>query len=198
MNEDESGDVNGDANRESGEREDERFMQAALDEARRALAIDEVPVGAVVVVDGVVVGRGHNRTRTDTDPTAHAEVLALRDAARALGDQRLRGGTLYSTVEPCFMCAGAASHARVERIVFGVRDPKFGACGSLGDVPGHPGLNHASAVREGVSAEACRELMVGFFRSKRAAARDADREAARTDGRAAAADAAPGAIEEES
>lgn len=150
---------------------DERWMEAALEQARRALAIDEVPVGAIVVVDGVIVGRGFNRTRTDTDPTAHAEVLALRDAARALGDQRLRGGTLYSTVEPCFMCAGAASHARVERIVFGVRDPKFGACGSLGDVPRHPRLNHASAVCEGVLAEACRDLMVGFFRSKRAAAR---------------------------
>ncbi|QDU85756.1 tRNA-specific adenosine deaminase [Planctomycetes bacterium Pla163] len=187
---------------EATEREDERFMGAALDEARRALQIDEVPVGAVVVVDGVIVGRGHNRTRTDTDPTAHAEVLAIRDATRTVGDQRLRGGTLYSTVEPCFMCAGAASHARVERIVFGVRDPKFGACGSLGDVPGHPGLNHASAVREGVAAEACRELMVGFFRSKRAAARSAtgivDRGAGRGADRGAAADAAAGAIEEES
>lgn len=152
------------------ELEDERYMRAALDEAAAALALDEVPVGAVVVVDGAIVGRGHNRTRTDTDPTAHAEVRAIRAAAAAVGDQRLRDGVLYSTVEPCFMCAGAASHARVARIVFGVRDPKFGACGSVGDVPGESRLNHRSVVIEGVLAEACRDLMVGFFRAKRAQA----------------------------
>jgi len=160
--------------------EDEAFMAEALAEARAALALDEVPVGAVVVIDGTVVGRGHNRTRTDTDPTAHAEVRALRDAAAAIGDQRLRGAVLYSTVEPCFMCAGAASHARVARIVFGVRDPKFGACGSIGDVPREGRLNHTSAVTEGVGAEEARALMVGFFRSKREEA--AERRAAESDG----------------
>lgn len=158
--------------------EDEAFMAEALAEARAALAIDEVPVGAVVVIDGRVVGRGHNRTRGDLDPTAHAEVRAIQDAATTIGDQRLRDAVLYSTVEPCFMCAGAASHARVARIVFGVRDPKFGACGSIGDVPREDRLNHVSEVTEGVLAEEARELMVGFFRAKReeAARRRAERE----------------------
>ncbi|MEZ5978885.1 MAG: tRNA adenosine(34) deaminase TadA [Planctomycetota bacterium] len=152
---------------------DERFMSEALEEALRARAIDEVPIGAVVVLDGVVIGRGHNRTRTGKDPTAHAEMAALREAAAHVGAQRIVGATLYCTVEPCFMCAGAASHARVARIVFGVRDPKFGACGSLGDVPAHPGLNHRSDVVEGVRAEACRDLIVAFFREKRDLARRA-------------------------
>lgn len=145
-------------------------MRLALVAARRALADDEVPVGAVVVLDGRVIGRGWNGTRRGADPTGHAEILALREAARTVGAQRLPGAALYCTVEPCFMCAGAASHARVARIVFAVRDPKFGACGSLGDVPRHPGLNHRSEVVEGLCADEARELLVGFFRSKRRAA----------------------------
>jgi tRNA(adenine34) deaminase len=128
-------------------------------------------VGAVVVLEGRVIGIGWNGTRKGMDPTAHAEVLAIRQAAGSLGAQRMPGATLYCTVEPCFMCAGAASHARVARIVFAIRDPKFGACGSLGDVPGHPALNHRSSVSEGLCADEARALMVDFFREKRRAAR---------------------------
>jgi len=152
-------------------------MRLALAAARRALADDEVPVGAVVALDGRVIGRGWNATRRRADPTGHAEILALREAAEVVGAQRLPGAVLYCTVEPCFMCAGAASHARVARIVFAVRDPKFGACGSLGDVPRHPGLNHRSQVDEGLCADEARDLLVGFFRSKRRAVAAPDRPA---------------------
>ena len=107
---------------------DERFMDLALAEARAARQADEVPVGAVVVLEGEVIGRGHNRTRAEADPTQHAEIVAVRAAARALGAQRLVGATVYTTVEPCFMCAGALAHARVARVVWAVRDPKFGGC----------------------------------------------------------------------
>jgi tRNA(adenine34) deaminase len=142
-------------------------MELALAEARRARAQDEVPVGAVVVLDGEVCGRGHNRTRTDVDPTAHAEIVALRDAARRVGAARLPGAVLYTTVEPCFMCAGAAVHARVGRVVWGVRDPKFGGCASLGQVLDDPRANHRAEVTEGVLADEARDLMQEFFRSKR-------------------------------
>lgn len=142
-------------------------MELALAEARRARAQDEVPVGAVVVLDGQVCGRGHNRTRADVDPTAHAEIVALRDAARRVGAARLPGAVLYTTVEPCFMCAGAAIHARVGRVVWGVRDPKFGGCASLGRVLDDPRANHRAEVSEGVLADEARDLMQEFFRSKR-------------------------------
>ena len=142
-------------------------MALALEEARRAEALDEVPVGAVVVAEEQVLGRGHNRTRMDCDPTAHAEIVALRAAALAVGAIRLVGATVYTTVEPCFMCAGALSHARVGRVVWGVRDPKFGGCASLGEVLSDPRLNHRAETSEGVLAEEAGELMVRFFRGKR-------------------------------
>jgi len=146
---------------------DLRCMRLALAEARRARDHDEVPVGAVLVLDGEVVGRGHNRTRRDLDPTAHAELVALREAARRVGATRLPGGVLYTTVEPCFMCAGALLHARVARVVWGVRDPKFGGCASLGRVLDHPQANHRAEITEGVLADEARDLMQEFFRSKR-------------------------------
>jgi tRNA(adenine34) deaminase len=146
---------------------DERFMRLALEEARAARGRDEVPVGAVVVLEGQVVGRGSNRTRADLDPTAHAELLALRAAARAVGAARLPGAVLYTTVEPCFMCAGAAVHARVARVVWGVRDPKFGGCASLGQVLTEPRANHRAEITEGVLADEARALLQEFFQSKR-------------------------------
>lgn len=152
--------------------EHERFMGLALEEARRARDLDEVPVGAVVVLGGQVVASAHNLTRLLKDPTAHAELLAVSGAARALGLMRLVGATVYSTVEPCFMCAGALSHARVARVVFGVRDPKFGGCVSIGRVLQEQRLNHRDVeLLEGVLAEPARRLLVDFFQEKRRQAR---------------------------
>ena len=149
------------------ERIDRLWMQEALRAARRALEADEVPIGACVVRDGELLASGHNRTRTRRDPTAHAELLAVQAAARHTGDMRLVGATVYTTVEPCFMCAGALVHARVERVVWGVRDPKFGAGASLGQVLDHPQANHRIVFHEGVLADEARELLQGFFRAKR-------------------------------
>ena len=146
---------------------DGRAMGLALAEARRARDADEVPVGAVVVLAGRVIGRGFNRTRAEADPTAHAELIALREAARTVGAQRLPGAVVYTTVEPCFMCAGALSHARVARVVWGVRDPKFGGCASLGNVLSDERINHRAEITEGVRADEARELLQAFFRSKR-------------------------------
>ncbi len=152
---------------------DERYMWLALDQARAARALDEVPVGAVVVMGEQVVGAAHNLTRSHNDPTAHAELLAVSQAARLLGQQRLVGATVYSTVEPCFMCAGALSHARVARLVFGVRDPKFGGCVSIGRVLHEERLNHRGVeLLEGVLAEPARDLLVQFFQEKRRLARE--------------------------
>jgi tRNA(adenine34) deaminase len=151
---------------------DREGMELALAEARAALALDEVPVGAVVVLDGTVIARGHNRTRSDCDPTAHAEVLALRRAAAVVGAQRLVGATVYTTVEPCFMCAGALSHARVARVVWAVRDPKFGGAVSLGSVLSDPRMNHRCQTAEGECADEVRALMRGFFEDKRRKARE--------------------------
>jgi tRNA(adenine34) deaminase len=150
---------------------DRDFMACALDEARAAEREDEVPVGAVVVLEGRIVGRGHNRTRGECDPTAHAEIVALRQAALAVGAQRLVGATVYTTVEPCFMCAGALLHGRVARVVWAVRDPKFGACASLGRVLSDDRLNHQVQIEEGLCADEARELLRQFFERKRAAAR---------------------------
>jgi tRNA(adenine34) deaminase len=146
----------------------EWFMDLALEEARRAEAEDEVPIGAVVVLDGRVIGRAHNETRSRRDPTAHAEMLALSEAARAEGAMRLPGAVVYTTVEPCFMCAGALVHARVARVVWAVRDEKFGGCASLGNVLRTPGANHAVEHSEGIRAAEARELLVQFFHRKRA------------------------------
>jgi tRNA(adenine34) deaminase len=151
--------------------EHQRLMDLALEEARRAEAEDEVPIGAVVVLDGQVVARAHNETRSRCDPTAHAEMLALSQAARAVGAMRLPGAVVYTTVEPCFMCAGALVHARVARVVWAVRDEKFGGCVSLGSVLSTPGANHAVDHTEGIRADEARTLLVQFFHRKRADAR---------------------------
>jgi tRNA(adenine34) deaminase len=143
------------------------FMDEALREARLAAGEDEVPIGAVVVIDGRVIARAHNETRKRNDPTAHAELLAISEACREVGAQRIPGATVYTTVEPCFMCAGALLHARVERVVWAVRDPKFGACASLGAVLDLPGANHSIDHEEGLRADDARELLVSFFQTKR-------------------------------
>jgi len=147
--------------------DDLRFMDEALAEARLAGSEGEVPIGAVVVVDGVIVGRGRNAREHLQDPTAHAEVLALQEAARALGRWRLSGATVYATLEPCPMCAGALVNARVDRLVFGIEDPKAGATGTLFDIARDARLNHRLDVRRGVRAEECAELLKRFFREKR-------------------------------
>lgn len=142
-------------------------MQAALAEARLAAEAGEVPIGAVVTHEGAIVARGQNRVLRDNDPTAHAEIVALRAAAAALGNYRLNGCTLYVTLEPCAMCAGAMVHARVDRLVFAAADPKAGACGSVLEVLNHPRLNHQMLVERGILAEEAGELLRSFFREKR-------------------------------
>ena len=143
-------------------------MQAALDEARAAAAAGEVPIGAVVVRAGQIVARGQNRTLRDQDPTAHAEIVALRAAAAAIQNYRLPGCTLFVTLEPCAMCAGAMIHARLDRLVYAVADPKTGACGSVLAVLNHPQLNHQMQVEQGVLADEAAELLRSFFRERRA------------------------------
>lgn len=147
--------------------DDESAMAVALEEARAALAHDDVPIGAVVVVDGQVVARRHNERERRQDPTAHAEVLALRDAAEAVGSWRLTEATLVVTLEPCAMCAGAAVNARVGRVVFGARDLKAGALGSLYHLGADPRLNHEFEVRPDVAADECAALLTGFFADRR-------------------------------
>jgi tRNA(adenine34) deaminase len=143
------------------------FMGLALDLAREAGAAGEVPVGAVIVLDGEVVGRGCNQPIIRHDPTAHAEVMALRDACARLGNYRLPGATLYVTLEPCAMCAGAILQARIGRVVFGARDPKTGAAGSVIDLFAESRLNHHAGVVGGVLAEPCGSLLSGFFAARR-------------------------------
>jgi tRNA(adenine34) deaminase len=147
--------------------DDLRYMRAALDQAALARDMDEVPVGAVIVLDGQIIGCAHNQTRTLIDPTAHAEILALREAAEHVGVLRLPGAVCYTTLEPCFMCAGALSHARFARVVWGARDPKFGGCASLGNVLTDGRMNHRATLTEGVLAAEAAELLQSFFRSKR-------------------------------
>jgi tRNA(adenine34) deaminase len=145
----------------------ESFMREALALAQEAHAAGEVPVGAVAVCDGVVMGRGFNRPISSADPTAHAEVIALREAARALGNYRLTGCQLYVTLEPCAMCVGAMLHARLAQVVFGARDPKTGACGSVVDLPGVASLNHHTRFEGGVLAEECGAILRKFFAERR-------------------------------
>jgi len=147
---------------------DERFMRDALGAARRALAHGDVPVGAAVVKNGLVIARGRNARERDDDPTAHAEILAIRRAAKKLGSWRLFGCTLYVTLEPCAMCAGAMVLARLPRLVYGAPDPKAGFTGSLGDLVRHPRLNHRVDVTAGVLAAECGRILVEFFRERRA------------------------------
>ncbi|MDY0014505.1 MAG: tRNA adenosine(34) deaminase TadA [Rhodocyclaceae bacterium] len=146
---------------------DENFMALALAEARQAGAAGEVPVGALVVREGLIVGRGFNQPISRRDPTAHAEVMALRDAGLALENYRLPGCTLYVTLEPCAMCAGAILHARIGRVVFGARDPKTGVAGSIIDLFSEGRLNHHTQVTGGILAEQCGGLLSSFFAARR-------------------------------
>jgi tRNA(adenine34) deaminase len=142
-------------------------MEEALCSAQRALEAGEVPVGAVVVCDGQVVARGWNRNLTDNDPTAHAEIVALREAGRQLGNYRLADCELFATIEPCAMCAGALVHARIRRLVYGADDPKAGAVHSVLEVINHPSLNHKMEIRAGVLAGKSAEILQEFFRKRR-------------------------------
>ena len=146
---------------------DELWMEEALRAAQRALEMGEVPVGAIVLCEGKVAGRGWNRNLGDSDPTAHAEIVALREAGRNVGNHRLGDCELFATIEPCAMCAGAMIHARLKRLVYGADDPKAGAVHSALQVLNHPGLNHRMEVRGGVLAGRCAELLQEFFRSRR-------------------------------
>jgi tRNA(adenine34) deaminase len=146
---------------------DEEALTLALNEARAAAAAGEVPVGAIVIASGVVVGRGQNRVLRDLDPTAHAEIVALREAARALGNYRLSGCEIFVTLEPCAMCAGAMIHARLSRLAYAAADPKAGAAGSVLQVLNHPQLNHQMEVTSGELAEESGELLRSFFRERR-------------------------------
>jgi tRNA(adenine34) deaminase len=147
--------------------EDERFMRLALEEARRCLEHGDVPIGAVVTRDDHVVASAGNERELAGDPTAHAEILALRSAASGLGTWRLEGCTLFVTLEPCAMCAGAAVLARLDRVVFGAADPKAGFAGSLGNLVKEPRLNHSMSLTEGVLVDECADLLRAFFRERR-------------------------------
>ncbi|MCX8008048.1 MAG: tRNA adenosine(34) deaminase TadA [Coriobacteriia bacterium] len=142
---------------------DVAYMSLALEEARAAEAEGEVPIGAVVVCDGAVIARAHNRRENDFDPTAHAEMIAIREAARRLGRWRLSDCTVYVTLEPCPMCAGAMHQARIDRLVYGAADPKAGAVGTLYDLSSDERLNHRFSVRSGVLADECADILRGFF-----------------------------------
>jgi len=154
--------------------EDDAWMRLALEEAQQAAAAGEIPIGAVLVVGGAPIARGHNRRETWQDPTAHAELIAIRAAAAALASWRLLESALYVTMEPCAMCVGAAILARVQRLVFGVADPKGGACGSIFNIPEERRLNHHLEVLGGVLEKESQELLQQFFRSLRATATSPD------------------------
>lgn len=147
--------------------QDEDFMRMAISLAAEAASLGEVPVGALVVKHGVVIGTGRNAPISQSDPTAHAEIQAMRDAAKYLGNYRLVGCTLYVTLEPCAMCSGAIQHARIARLVYGASDPKTGCCGSVVDLMAEQKLNHHCEVSHGLLAAECGELLSQFFRSKR-------------------------------
>ena len=146
----------------------EQYMDLALDEARKAVDAGEVPVGAILIdKDGEVIGRGHNQPISQADATAHAEIVAIRAGGRKTGNYRLGGSTLYCTIEPCTMCAGAIVHARIERVVFGAPDLRFGAAGSIYNVLTDPRFNHSVEVVRGIRDDACTALLQAFFRSRR-------------------------------
>lgn len=147
--------------------DDLEAMHAALREARLAAEAGEVPIGAIVVHDGEIIARGQNRVLRNVDPTAHAEIVALRAAALARDNYRLLGSTLYVTLEPCAMCAGAMVHARLDRLVFAAADPKAGACGSVLEVINHPQLNHQIQIEQGIRAGESADLLRSFFRDRR-------------------------------
>jgi tRNA(adenine34) deaminase len=147
--------------------QDEEMMRQALIEAEAALSSGEVPVGAVVVIDGEIKGRGHNLVINSSDPTAHAEIMALRKAAKAVGNYRLTGGVLYSTIEPCVMCAGAIVHSRLARLVYGTSDPKAGAVASHFGICSTDLLNHRVVTEGGILESDCRAMIQSFFRDRR-------------------------------
>jgi tRNA(adenine34) deaminase len=146
---------------------DETFMHAGLDEARLAAAAGEVPIGAVVVFKGEIIARGQNRVLRDIDPTAHAEIVAMRTAAYVVGNYRLLDCELYVTLEPCAMCAGAMTHARLARLIYGAPDPKAGAVGSVLEVLNHPKLNHKMSVTSAILEKECSAILKDFFRARR-------------------------------
>lgn len=146
---------------------DTDFMQQALELARIAADAGEVPVGAIVVKDGVIIGRGSNAPISTNDPTAHAEIRAMRDAATHLGNYRLVDCTLYVTLEPCAMCTGAIQHARIARLIYGASDPKTGACGSVVNLMAEPKLNHHTDITKGVLAQECSAILSAFFSARR-------------------------------
>ena len=146
---------------------DREAMELGLAEARKAAEAGEVPIGALAVHEGAIIGFGQNRVLRDSDPTAHAEIVAMREAALALRNYRLNGVTLYVTLEPCAMCAGAMIHARLDRLVYAAADPKAGAAGSVLDVLNHPKLNHEMQVEQGILADQAGELLRSFFRDRR-------------------------------
>lgn len=146
---------------------DEEFMRQAIVEAEAARGNGEVPIGAIVVIDGEVKGRGRNSVINSSDPTAHAEIVAMREAAKAIGNYRLTGATLYSTIEPCAMCAGAIIHARIERVVYGAADEKAGAVDTHFGICATEFLNHRATVESGILESECREMLQSFFRAKR-------------------------------
>jgi tRNA(adenine34) deaminase len=148
-------------------RADAEWMELALEQAALAGQAGEVPVGALVIKDGEIIGRGHNRNLLDNDPTAHAEIVALREAAARLGNHRLSGCLMITTIEPCSMCAGALIHARIARLVYGAADIKAGAVGSVLEVLNHPRLNHRMEVTRGILGDRCSEIIQDFFRRKR-------------------------------
>lgn len=148
-------------------RDDAGWMELALEQAALAAQAGEVPVGALVIKDGEIIGRGHNRNLLDSDPTAHAEIVALREAAARVGNHRLTGCVMFATIEPCSMCAGALIHSRIARLVYGAADIKAGAAGSTLDVLNHPRLNHKMEVTAGILADRCMEIIQDFFRRKR-------------------------------
>jgi tRNA(adenine34) deaminase len=152
---------------EASDLQDHRFMAEALRIAEAAAARGDVPVGAVVVMDGRILGRGGNRREADHDPTGHAEIVALREACRSVGRWRVDGGTLYVTLEPCPMCAGALVNARVARLVYGAADPKAGAVRSLFELCDDPRLNHRMEISAGVDADRCGDVLSAFFRDAR-------------------------------
>ena len=164
--------------------DDEFWMRRCLELAQQAAQADEVPVGAVVVLDGQVIGEGHNLREKTADPTAHAEIVALRQAAQTLGHWRILDATLYVTLEPCAMCAGALVNARVSRIVYGCRDPKAGAVDSIFEIPTEQRLNHRLTVQGGILADECARVLSDFFKQKRhekARAKDKLRRGGRVD-----------------
>ena len=142
-------------------------MQAAFEEAKKAAAMGEVPIGAVIVRDGEIIARGHNRTESDRDPTAHAEMIAIREASKVLGGWRLLGCQMFVTTEPCSMCAGAIVWARIEKLYIGTMDPKSGACGSVFNIPQDSRLNHFTEIETGLMQEECSCLMKDFFKQLR-------------------------------